>query len=182
MLVKALELLLGTLCFGCFAWGTLWHFRWEANGSKGAWAISLLSWAGYLTFMWQAAMAAPRSGWQIACVLMLGAFLLWLWTVRVTRANPPTLAYTQDTPVTIFQAGPYGWVRHPFYTAYMVFWFAAALADAAWLSWLICIALGAIYFAAARHEECKFARSDHAAAYQRYAAHAGMFFPRVLKG
>jgi len=102
--------------------------------------------------------------------------------LRTTRANPPTLAYTEDTPKAIFfQSGPYRFVRHPFYSAYLLFWLATALADPGLVGALLLLAPVAVYFAAARHEEAKFARSDCAAGYQLYRPQAGMFLPRLFR-
>jgi protein-S-isoprenylcysteine O-methyltransferase Ste14 len=178
---KALELLLGTVAFGCFAWGTIWYFKWEANGSRGAWAISLLSWAGYLNFVWQTIRRPAPAGWPVVCTLTVASLMLWAWTLHTARADPPTLAYTEDTPKVIFQSGPYRFVRHPFYSAYLLFWLAATLAAPGLVGALILLVLIAVYLAAARHEEAKFARSDCAAGYEPYRGRAGMFLPRLLR-
>jgi len=169
---------LGIMCFACFTWGTIRHFVWHENGSAGAWVISLLSWIGLGVFIWQI-LSRPLSGaWVIACFLFTLSAALWTWTILRTRATPPTLAFTNDDPYFLLNAGPYGLVRHPFYSAYMLFWVGTALATQGVAGWVVVLTMGSIYWAAARQEESKFARSAMASCYRDYAAKTGRFFPR----
>ena len=175
-------LLLGVLCFACFTWGTIFHFVWITGGSAGAWGVSLLSWAAFMLFVWCVVTQPLAQPWPAACCLFVVCLLLWSWTLASTRATPPTLAFTGDEPVLLLDTGPYRWIRHPFYTAYMLFWIGAALAMARGLGWIAVLAIGATYWSAARHEEAKFARSGLASGYRAYLLQAGMFLPRVCKG
>ena len=180
MFAPALALLvLGSFVFGCFAWGTVRHFVWEGVGSRGAWVVSMLSWVAFLLFAADILRRQPSGAWPLACALFIGAQAIWSWALVTTRRRPPTLAFTEDDPQLLYAEGPYRWIRHPFYTAYLTFWVGAALAT----FWLPCVVamfvLAAIYLTAARHEEAKFARSALSGAYRRYAARTGMFFPRL---
>ncbi len=174
-------LLPGGLCFGCFTWGTLFHFVWMKGGSVGAWVVSLLSYAAFMLFVWSVTTQTLAPGWPVACCLFVASLVLWSWTLASTRATPPTLAFTGDDPERLIATGPYRWIRHPFYTAYMLFWIGSALAMAHGLGWPGVLAIGAIYWSAARHEEGKFARSRLAPLYRAYLQSAGMFLPRLCK-
>ena len=172
-------LLLGTACFGCFVWGTVRHFIWEGEGSRGAWVISLVSWIAFLAFIAELCRAPPVRWWPAACLMFVFAGAVWAWTITCTRRHPPTLAFTEDRPKMLFHEGPYRWIRHPFYTSYMTFWLGTFVADGSLVSFGTAAMLGAFYISAARHEEKKFARSELAKPYRNYATQTGMFLPKL---
>lgn len=140
-------------------------------------AISLLSLSGFGFFLWRTAFRPLPPGWSIALVLFAASVGVWSWALATTRATPPTLAFTGDEPRFLLNAGPYRWMRHPFYSAYLLFWAGTAAATQDALGWAAVLILGAVYFVADRHEEGKFARSTLAAQYAAYAARTGMFLP-----
>ena len=167
----------GSACFACFTWGTLRHFVRRNREQGGTWVISLLSLGGFGFFAWRVLQEPPSSGWAIGCLLFAASVGLWGWALAATRATPPTLAFTGDEPCLVLSAGPYRWVRHPFYSAYLLFWTGTAVAAPGLSGWATVLVLGAVYLAAARHEEGKFARSALASRYAAYAAGTGMFLP-----
>ncbi len=174
-----LPLTLGSICFGCFVWATVKHFVWEGRGSRGAWTVSMLSWVAFLTFFVEVLRRGPTRWWPYGLAMFLVSLLLWAWTIQTTRRTPPTLAFTNDQPTQLFSGGPYGWVRHPFYTAYLLFWLGGLLVDGSVASGLCVAVLGCIYVVAATHEERKFSSSGLADTYRRYVARTGMFLPRI---
>ena len=167
----------GSACFACFAWGTLRHFVRKDSESQGTWVISLLSLGGFGFFIWRVLYEPLSSSWMLGCFLFVASAGLWGWALAATRATPPTLAFTGDEPRLVLNTGPYRWVRHPFYSAYLLFWTGTAVATPGMSGWAAVLVLGAVYFAAARHEEGKFARSVLAARYADYASCTGMFLP-----
>ncbi len=169
--------LLAAACFVCFIWGTVCHFVRKHKEWGGTSAISLLSLSGFGYFLWQVLFRPLSSLWIITCILFAVSLGLWSWALATTRATPPTLAFTGDEPRFMLNAGPYRWIRHPFYSAYLLFWAGTAAATPGIFGWAAVLILGAVYFVAARHEEGKFARSALAARYAAYAAHTGMFLP-----
>ncbi len=171
---------LGSAVFASFTWGTVKHFVWEGSGAGGAWLVSMVSSAVYVLFMVRVAFGTLSKAWPAACLLFLAGWGLWYWALKRTRIAPPTLAFTEDSPKRLYDDGPYRWVRHPFYSAYLVFWVGTALALQGVAGWAGAIALMALYRVAARQEEGKFARSPLADQYTSYAARTGMFIPRLL--
>ncbi len=169
--------LLGTACFACFTWGTLRHFARRDKEAQGTWVISLLSLCGFGFFIWRVLHGPLSPSWIIGCLLFAVSAGLWGWTLATTRTMPPTLAFTGDEPRFMLNAGPYRWVRHPFYSAYLLFWTGTAAATPGLSGWAAVLILGAVYVVAARHEEGKFARSALADRYAAYAARTGMFLP-----
>ena len=169
---------LGTACFACFTWGTLRHFKRRNHEEGGTWAISLLSLCGFGGFLWRVLSRPLSPSWIAACALFAASVGLWGWALATTRSTPPTLAFTGDEPHVLLSAGPYRWVRHPFYSAYLLFWTGTAAVAQGMSGWGAVLILGTVYFVAARHEEGKFARSALADRYAAYAARTGMFLPR----
>ena len=116
-------------------WAVKGHFRSEGKIPLGMRLISVLSMVGFAWFTWDftCAVYAERqaSTWANAAawVLFLVDFTLFWWTVRVNAAHPLTLAFSIDQPSFLQQAGPYRFVRHPFYFSYVVFWIATAVAS-----------------------------------------------------
>ena len=110
-------------------------------------------------------------------MLFAGALGLFFWTIHVTRARPPLLAFTPAPPSFLVQDGPYRLVRHPFYLAYMMFWAGTALAGHSPLGWVVPVMMAIIYAHTARREEELFAASPLGADYASYRARVGMFMP-----
>ncbi len=170
---------LGTVCFACFAWGTVHHFARKAGEESWARIISLLSLLGMALFLSRTLSGQLSPGWVVACLLFVLSIGLWTWSFAATRMTPPTLAFTGDEPRLVLSSGPYRWVRHPFYCAYLLFWVGTAVATQGIVGWTFALVFSAVYLAAARYEEGKFARSAFAACYSAYALRTGMFHPRL---
>lgn len=169
---------LGAACFTCFTWGTLRHFVGKDKEWGGTWAISILSLCGFGCFLWRVLSRPLSPRWTVACILFAVSVGLWGWALATTWLTPPTLAFTDDEPHLLLSAGPYRWIRHPFYSAYLMFWIGTAAVTRDLSGWIVVLILGAVYVVAARHEEGKFARSTLADRYATYAARTGMFLPR----
>jgi protein-S-isoprenylcysteine O-methyltransferase Ste14 len=176
-LIIATVALAGCTCFGAFSWGIRGHFRSTGAMPRGMQLTSLLSFAGFLWFLWHLT-AGVGAAWPVALVLFAGALAVFGWAVRSTRNTPPTLAFDNDKPSFLLHEGPYRFVRHPFYLAYLMFWVATAAVAHGLLAWAMPTLMAALYFHAATREEQKFALSELNAAYAAYRARAGMFLPR----
>jgi protein-S-isoprenylcysteine O-methyltransferase Ste14 len=102
--------------------------------------------------------------------------LFW-WTYYVNRKKPLTLAYAPDRPVHIQTKGPYSFIRHPFYTSYLMSYVAASVLSGDWKMLLCTGAMALIYYQAALYEEGKFLSTPLAAKYRRYVWATDRFFP-----
>ncbi len=168
--------------YALHSWGALWHFRRVERARLGLVA---------LTVIWAIAFAAQLAGlwpsrqlWDYAWTAVpvyAAAFGLWAWAITTTRHAQLTLAFSRDLPNALIERGPYRYVRHPFYTAYTLYWLAGSLATLAW--WVAVPSIVAIgfYVAAARSEERKFAASRLADVYAAYRTRTGMFLPLVRR-
>jgi len=176
-------LTLAVLNYGTFAWGAFAVFARKGRAGRGLSLIkagACVSAAVILTAIFRAGTLSPANAYT-AIVIYAGTLSLFWWCVRTNRKVPLSLAYSDDTPKHLVQRGPYRFVRHPFYTAYILAYLAAVVATAnPWL-WLVTVSMAAIYVHAAHVEEAKFTDSNLRSSYARYRTETGMFVPRLLR-
>jgi len=109
---------------------------------------------------------------------LLASLVLFHWAAFSIRGRVFSYAGHDDLPQFVHTAGPYAYVRNPFYASYLLTEISAVVM---WPSlWgAVLILLATCYFQwLARFEEAKFARSPVAEAYARYKARTGRLLPR----
>ena len=177
ILFTAITGLAGLTCFAAFSWAVKKHFRQTGAMPPGMKLTSGLSLLGFAWFAWHLT-AGVSQAWPLVLALFAASYGVFSWAIRATRRTPPTLAFDTDQPSFLLRHGPYQYVRHPFYLAYLLFWCATALAAQSLLAWAAPVIMATLYFEAATREERKFAESELSNAYAAYRAQAGMFLPR----
>ena len=115
----------------------------------------------------------------LALLLFAACLALLFWATRATRPLRLHVAFDSVPPDSIMRDGPYRYIRHPFYTSYVLFWLACAIATLHPLSLGFLVVIAAINLTAARREEHAFAGSAFAAEYDDYRRTTGMFWPRL---
>ena len=171
--------------FASMGWGVRAHFVSDGAmpaGMKATTAVTALAFTWFLAGRWEtAAGRASIAPWAvaIASAALAAALGLFWWAVAVTRAGRLTLAFSRNTPSVLVTAGPYAWIRHPFYASYILFWAAAALLSPFDAYWAVPAALTILYVAVARMEEAKFAASPLAAEYAQYRNRTAMMVPTL---
>lgn len=127
---------------------------------------------------------ASRPLWAavIGGLVEVGSLVLFFAAIRASREARLLFAFDPGMPNGLIERGPYRYVRHPFYTSYLLFWFGWAVAI--WSPWTLpfLLAFVVFYTAAARGEEQKFAASEMAARYDHYRRSTGLFWPRLPLG
>lgn len=113
---------------------------------------------------------------------MVAGISLFFTTIRASRAARLRMAFDEGNPRGLIQQGPYRYVRHPFYTSYMVFFSAFALATWSLMAIGPVVLLVIIYVLAARMEERLFAGTEMAGDYEAYRQRTGSFFPKLGSG
>ncbi len=161
------------------AWGIYGHFLVKDKIEPEMKFTSALSLVGLLWFLferWQHG-ALIRSVAPVldSITVALLAVFMWLfwWTVSATRGQRLTLAFSKDQPEFIYTTGPYGFLRHPFYTSYIIFWVAVAIGSGTWLFALLPLVMCILYWRAIKFEEAKFAASSLSSEYASYRRHTG---------
>jgi protein-S-isoprenylcysteine O-methyltransferase Ste14 len=131
--------------------------------------------------LFQQALFASLNGWGVlvGCVGLLASLALFEWALRATGTAYFSWAMSQDTPQFLFDRGPYAYIRNPFYASYLASYIAAAIALQTVISYAVVVVMGVLFYAVARFEEKKFARSPVKDQYAQYLRRTGRFLPRV---
>ena len=141
-------------------------------------AAVLTTLAVFLILLWTG--EAPLIAQLVA--LALEALSLWIFfrTIAASRDGALHFAFDTENPVSLVTSGPYRYVRHPFYTSYLIFW--TGLAIGTWSLWAVpvLVLMAVLYTVAARGEEAKFARTQMSDEYATYRARTGMFWPKLV--
>lgn len=128
--------------------------------------------------IWALAVARVSLAGSLAgAVLMLVALAFFLWAVSANRPRPLSRIYCGDAPAHLQTAGPYRFVRHPCYSAYLLAFLGGVVASHHPAALLVLIGNTVLYLHAARFEERKFAAGPLAAEYAAYRARTGAFVP-----
>lgn len=175
---QTLVLVPGLACFLAFTWGAFRHFRSVTPVPLGMRVIGVVSLATMTAFT-GAVLASPMPDtWPAAPILSAGSLALFAWAVHATRGAALAQAFAGVQPSRLVVTGPFRYLRHPFYTSYLIFWLATFVATTS----SICIGgtfiLLMCYIVAAREEERLISRSLLATEYANYASKIGMFLPK----
>jgi len=169
--------ILGLAFFGWISIATKQHFR-SSKYPLGMYVISVLSLIGLVPFVYYAARAELVFG-GLTLVLIIIAFALFLWAVGHSKATRLSLALDDEMQSEqIIRTGPWRYMRHPFYAAYILFWLACAVATQHLVSAIVFVALLGIYTASARREEQALSSGPLRKDYIAYRETVGFFYPR----
>jgi protein-S-isoprenylcysteine O-methyltransferase Ste14 len=170
---------LSILVIGQYAWSMRAHFHSSAT-TASAILISFAVIATALFFLgiiWLE--PQPDSAKIVGFFIEIASVALFWWAISASRKARLHFAFATENPHSLVNGGPFQYLRHPFYTSYIIFWIGWGLAT--WSIWaLIPVAgLAAMYTMAALDEEKKFARTELGSEYDRYRRSAGFFWPRL---
>ena len=120
--------------------------------------------------------AAPLYGLGFA--LFVASMLLFAFATRAHGDRRPGIAYSVRAPDFLVCRGPYRYVRHPIYSAYMLCWVGACMIGPTIVAFLLVGAMIYLYYLTVKFEEGVIEASDLAEEYRLYKMKAGMFLPR----
>jgi protein-S-isoprenylcysteine O-methyltransferase Ste14 len=113
-----------------------------------------------------------------ALVLAVGSIFL-IGVTLACHSEPLSLWHQRiDRPERLVSHGPYAYIRHPFYTAFLAAQLAAFLALPHWVTAAAGLAAWARLSYTARLEEQNFLASRLAGEYAEYRSTTGRFMPR----
>jgi protein-S-isoprenylcysteine O-methyltransferase Ste14 len=115
----------------------------------------------------------------IAFVLAVLAVVLYESARRAVRGVGLSVIKSESVAEGVVTRGPYAYIRHPFYTSYLVGSVAVLVAFPVVFAAVSLILNVAFFTFAARSEEKSLMESALAPAYAGYRNRTGMFFPRV---
>lgn len=163
--------------FASFSWAVFRFFQGPASPMMRV--VSALSLLFVGIALWSITRNDTSLAFQTASLgALLGALILFWWALREARNTALHLAFSSGVPAALLRSGPYRCVRHPFYSAYTVFWAGTFLAYPTLLTAIAPVAMFALYAGAARREERRLAESPLASEYGTYSRATGRFLPR----
>lgn len=117
----------------------------------------------------------------VAFVLAVLAVVLYESARRAVHGLGLSVIKSESVAESVMTTGPYAYVRHPFYTSYLVGSVAVLVAFPGVFA-AVSLILNIAFFAfAARGEEKNLMESALAPAYAEYRNRTGMFFPRIFQ-
>jgi protein-S-isoprenylcysteine O-methyltransferase Ste14 len=116
----------------------------------------------------------------VAGGLYATALIIFWWSLRTSWQRRLAVAFSPVVSEHLVQTGPYRWVRHPIYLAYLLAWLAGGIGIGTWWAWIVLPTMGAQYLHAISYEENQFLTGPLAADYHAYRSRTGMLFPRLL--
>ncbi|CAK0764012.1 membrane hypothetical protein [Azospirillaceae bacterium] len=130
------------------------------------------------------------SSWEfiVSSFLYLFSIFLFHYSAASARHADLTLSFSKESTEILVTSGPYRWVRHPFYSSYLIYWFAPTLlkndilfSQQRTIALCILLLMFSIYRKAAIQEEQKFMSSDLAEQYRQYHSKVGRFVPKLWR-
>ena len=120
---------------------------------------------------------APPLLWPVAVLAATASIALIGCTIGVHRVPLSLWHQADDDAAMLVTYGPYAWVRHPFYAAFLLALLAACAAVPSVVT-CGCAALGALQLHRTAVREEQRLHVQFGAAYERYTASTGRFIPR----
>lgn len=171
-------LAIASLVFGRFAWAVRFHFE-SARMPPLMMLVSTLALAAFLVGainFWSNPPNTLRA--SLALVMIMAAYWLFQSALRASAGNALSLAFDPTAPAQMLDGGPYRFVRHPFYVAYLIYWFGFALAAPSLPMFTLVLVLVSLYVLSALGEERALLASIHGQAYRDYQRSVGFFWPK----
>ena len=96
--------------------------------------------------------AQPVTAQIVGLLVLIASYGVYWLTIRESAEAKLLSAFDEKTPHGLLKTGPYSYVRHPFYTSYMMLWGGWAIAS--WNIWAIVPVIGmtVTYWAASRDD------------------------------
>jgi|SRR3569833_353287 len=167
--------------FLCISWPIFFFFH---VPSKMPVQIRWLSLSGLISFALEISGAFVASGkvpMAVGEVLLLSSLVLFWSAVNTARGAELGIAYARHEPRKMLREGPYRWIRHPFYSSYLLFWVGGAVASGDIFVAVVPAIMAIFYWFAAKSEEVQLRASKFGGEYERYMRRTGMFFPPILR-
>ena len=180
--MKALAITGAVCCFGSFSWGMECFFTKTGGPTRGERLIRVLGLIFVACQLWQLSQTKPAGRpLEVAgfALYALAAATFW-WAVAINRARPLAWAFQDAAPQHLVRSGPCRWVRHPFYTSYILAWIAGAAFAGSVVLLAMAVIMSIIYSKAAAEEERRFGEGPLAVPHADYRKATGAFFPRIL--
>jgi protein-S-isoprenylcysteine O-methyltransferase Ste14 len=114
-------------------------------------------------------------------IFALCSLMLYEWTRRTVVDRNFYVALAGEVPSAVCDAGPYRYVRHPFYLSYMLAFLGVAVAFPSLVVSAVCVLNIGLFVYMALDDERVMLASTLGADYRAYRGRVGMFAPRFRR-
>jgi protein-S-isoprenylcysteine O-methyltransferase Ste14 len=171
-------LIAALVCFASFGWGMARHFKRVGKPTRWMMLTAVLALAGASLQIFALVRKPVPEAFAALVLYCVSATLFWL-AISATRGQ--LAACGQGCVSTrIVTAGPYRYVRHPFYTSYNLTWIAGFAATGWWPLAVSAVLMAWVYERSAREEERGFLSGPLAREYRAYMLAAGRYLPHLI--
>ena len=133
-------------------------------------------WPGFFSFAY--ALSYPAwVRWLGAGVLAGGLLLLWYAHHHLGRSFHSLVMSKEHQKLVT--TGPYRWIRHPIYTAYLMSYLGGGLLSSNWVLTLVPVTMYAILVGIRMGEEEEVLKEKFGPAYDEYIKETGRLLPRI---
>lgn len=173
------------MCFvglqAAFIWVRFTVFRIDGPAPRGVRVIEISTLSCIALGIWFIATrgATPAVQDAVALAVACASAAMFSWAICSVRKRQLSAAFSNDTPAELLRSGAFGFVRNPFYLAYLLAHAVPLVASASVWALLPSAWMGLLYHRAVLLEERKFRCSPLAAEWRRYAQATGRFLPRL---
>ena len=154
--------------------------------SQIAGLLAILALLATITYViipaWMSWSALPFPVWSrwLGVAVALGGFALLQWSQQSLGMNwsdAPKLLEGQE----MIASGPYRWIRHPIYAAFLLILGSLLLISANWFVGAMWIGMTSLDVASRMNAEEAMMLGQFGERYQAYMRRTGRLFPRILK-
>jgi len=155
------------------------HFTSGDAGPGAAIAQGMFMFGGVIPIWWLGLYQPIHlvNGIVGVCILVT-SIALYEWARHAIWGRRFGVGFGDHVPEELCEAGPYRYIRHPLYLAYLLAYVAALVALPHWLTASLFAAAVALFAYMANDDEKKIATSAISADYAAYRNRAGMFWPK----
>jgi protein-S-isoprenylcysteine O-methyltransferase Ste14 len=182
--MKTLALVFLIFCYGQFIHFALFYFRTPDDAAKRSkTAVAIL---GTLSMLLQI-LAVLSSEANQGAVMAVGFFFvcsaiaLFSWIKRTLKKVRLSFAFSDVSSTNLLTDGPYGYVRHPIYLAYILCWVGGFFLAPSWISAFPLGVMIPLYLFAIFKEERQFLSRALAGQYSEYRKKTGCLVPRLFR-
>lgn len=114
----------------------------------------------------------------LSIILFFGAHALFWCSYMTCYQENFDFAFSSRPPKILVTSGTFRFIRHPFYSSYILGWLGTAVVVNSTIIFIIAVIMFCIYWIAARKEENIILTSAFRSEYNIYCGNTGMFIPK----
>ncbi len=163
-----------------FAWSVIGVFKKHSEMQYKYYRVlqffSILQWLVMIKAVFFVHFDSDFKIWIALIIQLICAVIFWTHS-KIVKENGFTIVFSMDKPQRFVQKGLYKYIRHPFYSTYMLSYFSLSFIYLDLIGIISSFTILFLYYKGSLMEEEKFLNSDFSIEYSKYIKRSGRFFP-----